>query len=201
MTFLASDPDRLARFRAGDREVMAEVYRHYLSAVAQVLSRGFGLQRPEGPLHVAGLTAATDIECGCHEVFMRAFRDSARLAYDGERSYANYLFRIARNWRIDRHRSDRHLVLVADAPEPDEQAQSAEELSVASQLSALIEDFLRSRSESERRYYESRYRGGESQVGAAARQGLTRIQGRRIEARLKEALLTFLSGHGYGGEG
>ncbi len=200
MSFLRADHERLVAFRAGDRATLAAVYRHYVGKVARVLALGFHARSANGPVHVPGLQSQTDIECGCHEVFLRAFADGARAAYDGARPYSTYLFRIARNWRIDTHRRQHRVLLVADLPEEDAApSPNAEQRLVDRQLATSIDAYLGGVPPRDAAYYVARYREGLSQTDAAARQGLTRIQGRLIEARLKRGLLDHLRQHGYGG--
>ena len=200
MTFLLAEPDRLARFRAGDRQILALVYRHYLPEVAWVLRAGFDVVTPSGPLRVEGLRSPHDVECGCHEVFLRAFRPGARESYDGERPYRNFLFRIARNWRIDQFRRARpeagNLRLDEVAFELGVAA-SAEDESLDREAHHLVQAFVAELPERDRGYFRHRLDGA-SQEEAAARGGLTRIQGRRIEARVKAGLLAHLRRHGYG---
>lgn len=198
MEFFAGDRRTLERFRAGERAVLGEVYDHYVDEVARVLRAGFQVQTPEGPMHVPGLDSPYDVECGTHDVFLRAFSEDARCAYDGVRPYRNYLFRIARNWRIDRFRRGRREVVMEALPEPAAESVVHDE-TVDRELAGLLERFVGSLPPRERQYYEARYYHGRSQTEAAEAQGMTRIQGRRIEAAIKQDLLRFLRSHGYGG--
>lgn len=197
MGFFAGDRQTLERFRAGDRAVLGRVYEHYADEVARVLRTGFPVRTGEGTVQIPGLTSAFDVECGVQEVFLRAFSDGARQAYDGVRPYRSYLFRIARNWRIDRFRRHHREIVLEEVPEPDDEATFEGEF-VDRELSALVERFVETLDGRERWYYDARYRRGLSQTDAAAEQGLTRIQGRRLEARIKRNLLRFLRARGHG---
>ena len=44
-----------------------------------------------------GYKKAWQLESAVQDVFLKAFRDTARLAYDGQRPFKGYLFTIARN--------------------------------------------------------------------------------------------------------
>jgi RNA polymerase sigma factor (sigma-70 family) len=201
MTFFAGDRDLLQRFRQGDRAVLDRVYQHYVRPLSHILRQRFSVPMADRLVHIPGLNDSDAIESACQEVFLRAFRPAGRLGYDGERSYGNYLFRIARNWRIDEHR--RRALPVTDVelealsladPAPD-----ADTRLVDAELGALVEDYLATVPERDQSYFRHRFADGLPQTDAAARLGMTRIQGRRIEARVKAGLLDFLRSRGHGG--
>lgn len=201
MTFFAGNRDLLERFRHGDRAVLEMVYHHYVRPLSHILRQGFTVPAGERMLHVPGLTAPSDIEAACQEVFLRAFRPAGRGGYDGERNYGNYLFRIARNWRIDEFR--RRELPTVDAPVEDlslvDPAPPVESAMVDAELESLVKRYLESVPERDRRYFHHRFVDGLAQTDAAGELGLTRIQGRRIEARVKAGLVDFLRERGYGG--
>src|SRR6185503_21290511 len=112
-------PDLLARFRADDRAAKWEVYCAYVHIIDALLKRGFVTKRGK---RVTGLRSRSDREEVLQEVFLRAFEDKARLAYDGKSDYANYLRNIARNIVADRHRArmlERVVPLQRSPDEPD----------------------------------------------------------------------------------
>lgn len=190
---LAGDPALLARFRAGDREALATVYRAHFDEVCRVLRNGFGIKTAVGAGRVPGLRDAFAVESACNEVFVRAFEPSARAAYDGRRPYGHYLFGIARNLRIDQYRRRR-----ADptAPEDFEAAPddgpSVEVLYQRAALRVTVRTYLETLPEADQAYVAGRFEEGLSQTDAAAALGLTRIQGRRIEARVKAGLRRYM---------
>ena len=201
MTFFVGHAERLARFRSGDRSVLTEVYQHYVGPLQNVLRQGFSVRVDERVLHVPGLREPSEIEAACQEVFLRAFRAQARAGYDGERSYGNYLYRIARNWRIDVFRRTR-----AESPLDDSQVAELEDPTpgadaqlVDLELAQLVQTYLNTVPEKDRRYFLGRMAEGLTQTEAASNLGHTRIQGRRIEARVKTGLLAWLRGRGYSG--
>ncbi|MEZ4474807.1 MAG: sigma-70 family RNA polymerase sigma factor [bacterium] len=191
MTFLAQDPGRLARFRAGDRSTLAEVYDHYLDGLARVVRMGFRLQTDDGPRIVPPMLSTFEVESLCHDVFLRAFSEPARHAYDGERPFGTWLMRIARNLRIDAWRRDRRLQFTDEQVELAVPAEAEEDL-LDQELRSLVRAFVDTLPDLDRAYYEARFRTEASQTTAAAACGLTRIQGRRIEARIKAGLVDYL---------
>lgn len=196
---LAGDPSRVARFRAGDRRLQTELYRGFGPMVERTLRRGFTVRTATGTAQIAGLPSAFDVECAAQDVFVRAFGATSRAAYDGVRPFANYLHTIARNLLIDRARRTRNLVPLDENDDQLVVEVDVDAELVDAELSALVQSFLQRVPNVERRYFDLRYQEGLSQTDAAGTVGLTRIQGRRIEARLKSRLLGFLERHGHGG--
>src|SRR5262245_19722724 len=88
-------------FRKGDRSALERVYAAYARDVAQQLKRGFTFQSGGRSCRFHGPPSAADLEDRVHDVFVRAFSDGARLAYDGLTPYKNYLYTVARNLVID----------------------------------------------------------------------------------------------------
>jgi len=201
LTFFRGQPELVERFRAGDTAVLTEVYLAYIGPLQNVLRQGFAVQADARSFHIAGIADPMEVEAACQEVFMRAFKSSARQAYDPARSYANYLFRIARNWRIDAFRKRRPEVSFDAAPvlgaEVEDEAPLVEARMIDAEVEALVADYLAGLPARDRDYFQGRLFGGRTQTEAAAALGLTRIQGRRIEARVKTGLLTWLRAHGH----
>ena len=96
------EPKLLVAFRAGEPDAMREVYVRNVEMVDTLVRRGFTTPGPP-PLRVPGILDETRRDL-VQQVFLHAFRTSARLAYDGLRPYAPYLLRIAKNVCIDRYR-------------------------------------------------------------------------------------------------
>src|SRR6478736_7088326 len=105
MTLLIERRELLERFRKGERKALEEVYRHYVSDVANFLQRGFSFNSRERTLRFTGYAQPYDLDNALQETFTRAFRESARVGYDGLHSYRNYLFAIARNLVVDEFRN------------------------------------------------------------------------------------------------
>lgn len=179
---------------------METVYRHYAPAVARLLSCGFVYQSGGAPAAFRGYRSSFDLEGVLQEVFARAFTERARLAYDGLRPYAGFLRGIARNVVLDqlRRRARRGEVLdpfdgdERAAWERDQQARDPVEDIASRRARELVQEFLGTCDEAERELYELRFGRDLSQQAAADQLGLTRIQIRRRETKLKKRLLKFL---------
>src|SRR5689334_16260622 len=105
MSLLVERRELLDRFKRGERQALEEVYRHYVPEVAAFLQRGFTFQSAGRTLRFSGFAQPFDLDNALQETFTRAFRESARLGYDGLRSYKNYLLAIARNFVLDELRT------------------------------------------------------------------------------------------------
>ena len=191
---LEEDRALLIAFREGREDALMEVYRAYGQRVARYLHGGIPGESGR-PLRLA---SAFELENGVQEVFVRAFEPGARASYDGLRPYEGYLVGIARNLLHERAR-EREIPTaepkVDSEPSPSGRTQEAqlEDREVA----RLLTEFLASRAPEERALYEVRFERGQSQEEAAASLGMTRIQVRRREKRLKLELLLFMQARGY----
>lgn len=191
------DAAGLAGFQAGASEVLAAVYRHHLPRVARVLRHGtLVLRGAAGGRRVPGLVNLHDVEAACHDVFLKAFAPAARAAFDGSRPFGPYLLRIARNTLVDHYRSQGRLSFDVELPEA-----VVEEDPMASmhdeRLKAAVQVFVAAQPDPDGPWYLLRFREGRTQEDAANAMGLTRIQGRRIEARLREGLQRHLRRSGF----
>src|SRR5260370_40880082 len=106
MSLLIERRELLDRFKKGERRALEDVYRHYVSDVAAFLQRGFTFNSAGRSLRFVGYAQPFDLDNALQETFTRAFKESARLGYDGLHAYKNYLLAIARNLVLDefRHR-------------------------------------------------------------------------------------------------
>lgn len=222
MTLLLERRELLERFRKGERKALEEVYRHYVADVANFLQRGFSFTSRDRTLRFTGYTQPFDLDNALQEVFTRAFKESARLGYDGLHSYRNYLFAIARNFVVDEFRNrevamspfvdhvggaDRgERALVADgeeaAPSPaitgeGSQGGSAEADYLSQELSALYAAFVERLDEKERSFFRARFEEQRTQVDAGQVCGLSHMQSRTLEKKLRERFLKFMHARGY----
>jgi RNA polymerase sigma-70 factor, ECF subfamily len=113
MSVFQGSPDLLRRFRDADSSALDAVYRHYVDDVWRMLRAGF-VAGGTSSVYVGGLSDSQALRDAVQTVFMKAFSESARNAYDGLRPYRPYLLRIARNVRIDQLRRGGREVLMAD---------------------------------------------------------------------------------------
>ena len=203
MSLLTEDRQLLSRFRAGERQSMEIVFRHYAPQLSALVARGLstrgGRIRPPSPFEVGAVV---------QEAFARAFTERARGAYDGACDYLQYLAAIARNELLNQGRSREDL---AEAPQIESQLGSAadagavvsqgppspEQVAEERELHGLVAAFLSKRDEREQQVYQLRFEQHLTQDDAAAVLGLTRIQVRRLEAKLRRDLFAHLRACGY----
>jgi RNA polymerase sigma factor (sigma-70 family) len=213
LTWLAQDRALLEEFRQGDRRALARVYHHYAADVAKFLRSGFMYSSDGQPQRFSGYRSPFELEGAVQEVFSRAFTARARLAYDGLRPYAGFLYGIARNVALDelRKRARRGEVIV----EVETAERTAGGVDIASGGAALaseqraeqldqkrgrklVEAFLALEClDRDRMLYALRYEEELSQEQAAKRASLTRIQLRRWETKFKTRLLRYLKRQDY----
>jgi RNA polymerase sigma-70 factor (ECF subfamily) len=188
MTIFAKDADLLRRFRAGDAEALRKVYWAYVARVESVVRRTFAHASRGGPV-----AAGVDLPDVVQEVFVRAFSESARRAYDGAREYAPFLMTIARNAAVDHLRRSGHEFQVS----PERLARLVEENFAAEgddppwtdpETIVAVEHYVAGLPPRESSVYEQRYRLGRSQEDAAAVLGMTRQQVRTLEEHLRDGL-------------
>jgi len=200
VTLLLSDRALLDAFRRGERRAIERVYHCYLGQVVSLLRRGFGFASAGKPMTFRGLHDAWELECAVQDVFSRAFSADARLAYDGISPYGPYLLTIARNWAISRERSEgrerrRRDGLAAEGapPGPD----SPEEQALRAELRELVARFRGTLTAEQQRFLDARYGEDRSLLEAARVLGLSRMQARSRDQRLREAFVEFLRREGY----
>jgi RNA polymerase sigma factor (sigma-70 family) len=182
LALLEEDRALLQAFREGRRDALLEVYRTYVGKVISVLSAA-----------ARGRQGTLELENEVQEVFTRAFEPAARASYDGLRPYEGFLVGIARHVAHERMRAARPVLVQAgeEAAEPlDGELERRE-------VARLLAGFLASAAPGRKALWELRFEQGLSQDEAAARLGVTRIQLRRRERKLKLELLEYLQRHGY----
>jgi RNA polymerase sigma-70 factor (ECF subfamily) len=136
------------------------------------------------------------------EVFARAFAPRARESYDGLRPYGGFLCGIARNIALDalRRQARRGETIApidaleeAGALQDDEPVRDPADTLEARRARALVAAFLEEQCDDrDRRLFALRFDRDLSQERTAEAAGLTRIQIRRWERKLKSSLLRFL---------
>ncbi len=209
----------LEQFRAGKRAALEEVYRHYAQDVAQFLSRGFGFSSRGRDLRFTGYCQPYDLDNALQETFARAFKESARLGYDGLHSYKNYLLAIARNFVLDELRN-REVAMspyieaesttaelplddgddAAAVPAPVQDGPSrgnAEQDYLRNELSRIYGEFVASLDERDRIFFAARFEEQKTQIEAGQACGLSHMQARTLEKKLRERFLKFMHRHGY----
>lgn len=198
-------------FRRGDTAALTQVYSAYAPAIAAFLRGGFNFQSGGKSCRFKGARSEFDLEDRLHDVFGRAFSESARLAYDGLTPYKSYLFTIARNLVIDDFRKKEHALTeyaIEDAPatsddasepllghvaqtgEPHRDNESAE-------LVALVKQFKESLAEREREIYVMRFEEELEHKDIAVRTGLSPSKIKTSEGRVRVLFFEFMKRHGY----
>jgi RNA polymerase sigma-70 factor (ECF subfamily) len=219
MSLLIERRELLDRFKRGERRALEEVYRHYVPEVAAFLQRGFTFQSAGRTLRFSGFQQPFDLDNALQETFTRAFRESARLGYDGLRSYKNYLLAIARNLVLDELRTREvamspflerldtsgpvdvgdgeeaaPVAAVGDGPAA---GASAEHELLKRELGRLYADFVARLDARDRSFFRHRFEEQRTQVEAGAASGLSHMQARTLEKRLRRAFLEFMRSNGY----
>jgi RNA polymerase sigma-70 factor (ECF subfamily) len=182
-------PELLRAFRAGNHKALETVYRFYVQRVDRYVR---SLARSTGTTTLGHPSAVADL---LQDVFIRAFSDRGRNAYDGLRDYGPYLTTIARNSFIDLQRAlGREILTSPDelTDVPDEAAAESESL-VDAKIAAVLTSYVESLVAPQRGVYEQRFVLGLSQEQASATLGLSRRAVRTGEKRLRVGLRKALS--------
>jgi RNA polymerase sigma factor (sigma-70 family) len=219
MSLLIERRELLDRFKRGERRALEEVYRHYVPEVAAFLQRGFTFVSGGRSLRFSGYTQPFDLDNALQETFTRAFKESARLGYDGLHSYKNYLLAIARNLVLDEFRN-REVAMspfieqldtaaLVERSDGDDAAPaatlgdaapagaSAEHEFLRRELAKLYAAFVARLGERDRTFFRHRFEEQRTQVDAGAQSGLSHMQARTLEKKLRRAFLEFMQSNGY----
>lgn len=198
MPLLTEDRELLDAFRRGERWALERVYLEYVGGVARRLRLGFAVPGQKGTV-VHGLSQPFELETAVQEVFLRAFRERARLSYDGIRPYRDFLAGITKHVVLDelrkRQRSKVESMSAVDLERmaPVDPSASPEASLEVKEAILTVERFLRDEcDDKDRRLYALRYQEDRSQSDAAQAAGLTRIQVRRWETKFRGRMLRYL---------
>lgn len=206
MTWLLENSARLEGYRRGDRAVLAEVYQTYAMPLARAVASGFSGQRQSGGYRIVGVSSPFDLDDIVQETFLRAFADRARMGFDGVQPFSRYLHAIARNLVIDRGRragrrpeqleaSDVIDANAAHAPQLD--TPEPESDLFVSELQALYTAFLATLSDDERLLWQLRVELEQPRRLVQERTGLSAMQVRTRERRMRGDLVRRLEEGGY----
>lgn len=195
---LEQDRELLAAFREGRSDILERVYHALVDDVFRLAALGFatraGMIRPERD--------RDEQRAIVQDVFVRAFADRARAAYDGVRPYRPYLLTIARNVMIDRVRArvaeharttevDVDAIIAADAPITGDIEEDAEQRSLRERAT----EYLATLDPEMRAFVELRFERDLSQAALAEHLRITRRRVRTLEARVIKGLRRFLKKH------
>jgi RNA polymerase sigma factor (sigma-70 family) len=201
MPLLRTDRALLDRFRAGAPEALGTVYWEYVRKIERLLGAGFEV-RSRGTRVGGACRQPHDLADLVQEVFVRAFSEKSRLAYDGLRDYGPYLYAIARNVLIDWARARGR-----EIPSPWMELEAAIEMMpvvedtepwAESVAMRVVEEYLGALPQDLREVHRLRHEQGLSQEQAAERLGVGRQTLRTLERRLRDGLAAALDAAGIG---
>jgi len=193
-------PELLRGFRAGEPEALREVYVRHHDEVDTLVRFGFTTAGPP-PARIPGV-AKPSREDVVQEVFLKAFREPARLAYDGSRPYLPYLLTIAKNLCIDRYRRFRRerMHSVGSLVDIDPILAGTSTLQMPQEedrefqaLEARTRELVRTLDAEQQTFVALRFQQELSQADVAARMGVTRRRVRTLETQVLDALRRHLA--------
>ncbi|MGM0555737.1 MAG: RNA polymerase sigma factor [Myxococcota bacterium] len=210
---LKGNSDKLEAFRAGDRQVLGEIYREHVEGVEQMLRSGFSFTSGDKAVRFQGFDEPFRLQEAVQEAFIHAFRESARQAYDGQRAYRPYLMQIVRNRLIDKFRSqqveDRLFVKLGDVKYDEEsEAEAMDRLSGAppkvspeleslrSQVGDVLARFIDEQDDADQKVIRMYLLGELTQNEMADELGESRNDVRKRIRQLRERLLKTLKSEG-----
>lgn len=183
MPLFRNTPELLVAFRQGKPEALKCVYRYYVRPVDTYFR---ALARFAGTPELAQPSAAADL---LQEVFIRAFSEKARLAYDGVREFSPYLNTIVRNCFFEMLRKRRREVLIApeDLPLSVEHTPSMDD-TYDPKIMAVLEAYLKGLPPLLLGVYRQRFELGLSQEAACEALDVSRRTLRTSEEHLRRGL-------------
>lgn len=202
MPYLPSNRALLDRYRQGQPAALEEVYVHYSPGLARSLRAGFVFEMHGQRGQFGGYGLPLELADALQETFTRAFAEQTRLAYDGLNPFGAWLMGIAHNLVVDhirrRQTGDAALQTLSASgewqvnctPAPDVAAEENE----AGRLLATFRSTLEARDHA---LFAARYETRLTQEETARSLGLTRIQVRRAELKLRQKLLEHLKRNGF----
>ncbi|MBN2525095.1 MAG: sigma-70 family RNA polymerase sigma factor [Deltaproteobacteria bacterium] len=207
MDLLRDNRSLLDAFRRGDEVALRQVYFEYAEALFAFLKKGFSFHSRGRNFAFNGYQASWQIEDAVQDIFMRAFKDEARQAYDGLRPYKTYLFTIARNRVMDLFRKEkpgridvRELNEVDDSEfVKDGEAKTPEQLSGDRELEEQVKQFLEGLAPDLNTFFQIRFVEGRSLEDAAIALKLTDYRVKRHEQQIRKQFFQFMQSCGYFG--
>ncbi len=194
---LEDDRSWLDAFRRGERAALARVFEEYGDDVARTIRSGTVVRTADGPLRVGGNLLEADVEALVHDTFIKAFAERARNSYDGIRPFGAWLATIARNVLLDFGRAQsgkRHVAIEIETladPGPNQ-----EDVVATHELRSLLGRFLLALDELDRGIFKLRFAQSRSRRDAGEVLGLSEMQVRRRDVRMKRDLVSFLRKNG-----
>ena len=204
MDLLRDDRTLLDAFRRGDETALLKVYFAYAEEVFAFLKRGFSFCVREKQLAFNGYKNAWQLESAVQDVFLKAFGESARHSYDGQRPFKAYLMTIAKNLVMDRYRKMppgridvRELADIDDREMVRERPPSPEQVAVEKELKDAVRQFVETLEGPLNAFFEIRFLEGCSLEEATKRLGVSDYRVKRYERHLKKQFFYYLKERGY----
>jgi RNA polymerase sigma factor (sigma-70 family) len=196
------DRATLDRFRAGDRTVLAAVYRAHAPEVARMAARGFSFRSGDEMQRFFGYKEPHEQQDVVQEVFIRAFGERGRTGFDGIHPFGAYLTGILKNVVIDDFRK-RKSALRAFGKQTDDGLDQAEAPGDSAEvevqrgvINEAVRGFVDALPEREKRFVALRFHEGLPQEEVAARMKVGRSTVRTLEARVRTKLHARLRARG-----
>lgn len=202
MPYLPSHRALLDRYRLGQPAALHEVYVHYAPGLARSLRAGFALDMQGRGGQFPGYGLPLELADALQETFTRAFAESTRLAYDGLNPFGAWLMGIAHNMVVDhlrrRQTADAALQTLSECGEWQVNCTPAPDIAAEeNEAGRLLEAFRSTLEARDHALFAARYERRLTQEEAARSLGLTRIQVRRAELKLRQKLLEHLKCNGF----
>lgn len=217
---LREHPDNLSAFRRGDKAVLTALYKAHVDVVSALVWRGFSFQSQGRMIRFRGVEEPSQLQEIVQEIFLKAFKEASRQAYDDSRSFRPYLLGIARNHIIDEVRKaqtaakyfvplaslepsmtatstrDPQEVLAA-SDGPGELAESPERQAIRGQLQRSLAVFMKALEPVESQLVEQHLLGSLGQEEIAQQLGISRNDVRKHIRLIRERLLKHLKAEGF----
>jgi RNA polymerase sigma-70 factor (ECF subfamily) len=204
MTELEQNPKLLQSFRKGEPMALTQVYHTYADIVFSFLAKGFTSRGSETGFSFGGFRNHFDLETMAQDIFVRAFSESARLAYDGLRPYRNYLMTIARNLVIDHLRKTSReanaLQQMTDMAVLDPQptaSQNPQHEAEQRELVQKVDDLVNAMPGLQQEIFQWRIRKGMSVETCAKKLKISEYRVKRSEKDIRRRLFQSLQQQGY----
>lgn len=197
-------------YRAGATWAYEALYDEHKEPVRRFLLAGFTFVSRGRTCRYRGGSAGIDTEAIVQETFARAFAESTRRNYDGERPFKNYLFSIAKNLVL-REFQRRERVLNVDHHEEVTDAlarrgvdygltsadQNPEGTFTEGELHGVTSTFIGELNGEETEFFTERFVRGLTQEATADAMGVTRARVKLLEKQIRRRFLDHLRTHGY----
>jgi RNA polymerase sigma factor (sigma-70 family) len=200
LTLFENNRELLDAFRRGTQEALAEVYHCFVEDVDTLVRRGFALGAGR-ETRVPGAPSPDQERELVQEVFVRAFSEKARMAFDGLRPYRPYLMQITRNLLVDFWRKHGREI---QAPESETGVEEIAELEPIEPeenlhrqtLQRATRDYLASLEPRLQEFVKLRFEEEKSQYDLMKEMKITRWNVRSMEKKVQTGLLKYLKKKG-----